>query len=338
MIRLADKDRKRLRFRAGYGYNDRQLNFLKHTAFHLDRPESRGVFVVSFREQKPFLVNDVKEIKDDLSLRSLSFANKLGSQAFVCCPIIADGASIGILAVDNLQSKKALVQTDMSLLIGLASVLGISIRNADLLEARQEQFRSILQALAASIDARDPLTSGHSEKVTQIALGICEELQLPEDYREMIRVAALLHDYGKIGVPDAILMKPGRLSVEEYEIVKTHADKTRRILEQIKFEGIFSQVPEIAGAHHEKIDGSGYPNGLEGDQIPLGARIIAVADFFEAITAKRHYREPMPLKKAFALLNQESGRSFAPKIVDAFYRYYARRHAGEPEYRATMAS
>jgi HD-GYP domain-containing protein (c-di-GMP phosphodiesterase class II) len=338
MILLADKDRKHLRFRAGYGYTDRQLKFLNRTAFHIDRPEARGVFVISFHEQQPFLVNDITEIKNDLSLKSLSFANKLGSQAFVCCPIIADGESIGILAVDNLQSKKALVQSDMSLLIGLASVLGISIRNADLLGARQEQFRSILQALAASIDARDPLTSGHSEKVTQIALGICAELELPEDYREMIRVAALLHDYGKIGVPDAILMKPGRLSVEEYEIVKTHADKTRRILEQIKFEGIFSQVPEIAGAHHEKIDGSGYPNGLQGDQIPLGARIIAVADFFEAITAKRHYREPMPLKKAFALLNQKTGRSFDPKIVDAFYRYYARRHAGEPEYRATMAS
>lgn len=338
MILLADKDRKHLRFRAGYGYTERQLKFLNRTAFRLDRSESRGVFVISFHEQQPFLVNDVNEIKYDLSLKSLSFANKLGSQAFVCCPIIADGESIGILAVDNLQSKKALVQTDMSLLIGLASVLGISIRNADLLEARQQQFRSILQALAASIDARDPLTSGHSEKVTQFALGICEELELSEDYKEMIRVAALLHDYGKIGVPDAILMKPGRLSPEEYEIVKTHADKTRRILEQIKFEGIFDQVPEIAGAHHEKIDGSGYPNGLQGEQIPLGARIIAVADFFEAITAKRHYREPMPLKKAFTLLNQETGRSFEPKIVEAFYRYYARVHAGEPEYRATMVS
>jgi len=338
MILLADTDRMHLRFRAGYGYTEKQLKFLNRTAFHLDRPESRGVFVISFREQKPFLVNDLKEIKNDLSLKSLSFANKLGSQAFVCCPIIADGESIGILAVDNLKSKKPLVQSDMSLLIGLASVLGVSIRNADLLEARERQFHSILQALAASIDARDPLTSGHSEKVTQFALGICEELELPEDYREMIRVAALLHDYGKIGVPDAILMKPGRLTAEEYEIVKTHADKTRRILEQINFEGIFSQVPEIAGAHHEKIDGKGYPNGLQGEQIPLGARIIAVADFFEAITAKRHYREPMELKKAFALLHQETGRSFDPAIVEAFCRYYGRVHAGQPEYRASMVS
>jgi HD-GYP domain-containing protein (c-di-GMP phosphodiesterase class II) len=238
--------------------------------------------------------------------------------------------------VDNLKSKKPLVQSDMSLLIGIAAVLGISIRNADLLEATERQFRSILQALAASIDARDPMTSGHSEKVTEYALGICDELQLAKDYREMIRVAALLHDYGKIGVPDAILKKPGGLTEEEYEIVKTHAEKTRRILDQISFEGIFSQVPEVAGAHHEKVDGTGYPKGLKGDEIPLGARIIAVADFFEAITARRHYRDPMQLKRAFDRLHEETGRRFDPRIVEAFCRYYAKVHAGEPVYQAAV--
>ena len=132
----------------------------------------------------------------------------------------------------------------------------------------------------------------------------------------------MLHDYGKIGVPDAILKKPGRLTREEYSIVQTHAMKTRDILEQINFSGPLKFVPEIAGAHHEKIDGSGYPLGLTGDQIPLGAKIIAVADFFEAITAKRHYRDPLPLETAFDLLEKESGVHFEPFIVDAFVRYF----------------
>jgi HD-GYP domain-containing protein (c-di-GMP phosphodiesterase class II) len=138
----------------------------------------------------------------------------------------------------------------------------------------------------------------------------------------VIRVAALLHDYGKIGVPDAILKKPGRLTREEYNIVKTHAMKSRHILEQINFTGMLDQVPKIVGAHHEKADGSGYPLGLKGKEIPLGARIIAVADFFEAITAKRHYRGPLPLDIAFHLLNNERGIHFEKVIVDAFKTYY----------------
>jgi HD-GYP domain-containing protein (c-di-GMP phosphodiesterase class II) len=138
----------------------------------------------------------------------------------------------------------------------------------------------------------------------------------------MIQVAALLHDYGKIGVPDAILKKPGRLTDEEYEIVKLHAEKTQKILQQINFEGVFSQVPEIAGCHHEKIDGSGYPSGLKGDEIPLGAKIIAVADFFEAITARRHYRGPIPVQKAIAMLEKERGVHFDESIVDAFFSYH----------------
>jgi HD-GYP domain-containing protein (c-di-GMP phosphodiesterase class II) len=336
LILLADQDRKRLLFMAGYGYKENQLRLLKKTSFHLNRPESKGVFIKSFREQRPFLVNDINEIKSDLSARSLTFVNKIGSKSFICCPIISDGESIGVLAVDNLKSKRPLVQSDMSLLMGVASVLGISIRNANLLEARGRQFRSILQVLAASIDARDPMTAGHSAKVTEYALGICDELELSADYRDMIRVAALLHDYGKIGIPDAILKKPGKLTEHEYEIVKNHSFKSRRILEQINFDGVFCQVPEIVGAHHEKYNGNGYPDGLKGEEIPLGARIIAVADFFEAITAKRHYRGPIPLHEAIVLLKKESGKSFDRKIVDAFFNYYSKTHAGEPPFRASM--
>jgi len=321
-ILLANADRSLLEFHAGFGYDHNKLNIIKNSAFHLNKPDSKGVFVVSFREKKPFLINDIEEISPNLSKRSLAFAHQMGSQSFICCPIICDGQSIGVLAVDNLRSKRPLVKSDLSLLMGIASVIGISIRNADLMEGRQRQFSSILQVLAASIDARDPLTAGHSEKVTEYALGICEELNLSTNYREMIRVASLLHDYGKIGVPDSILKKPGRLTEEEYETVKTHAQRTQSILEQINFEGIFSQVPEVAGSHHEKMDGSGYPNGLKGEEIPLGARIIAVADFFEAVTAKRHYRDPLPISYAFRLL--EKGRSvhFDEKVVDAFIRYY----------------
>ncbi len=333
LIMLANPEGTRLIFRAGFGYKGDKLELLKRTAFHLDRADSAGMFVASFKEQKPFLVNDITEIGPLLSSRSQAFAREMGSQSFICCPIICDGTSLGILAVDNLRSKKPLVESDLSLLLGIAHVIGISVRNVELLDERNRQMQSILQTLAASIDARDPLTAGHSAKVTEYALGISRELELPNDYCEAVRVAALLHDYGKIGVPDAILKKPGRLTREEYEIVKTHAAKSRQILEQINFSGTLTQVPEIAGAHHEKIDGSGYPLGLKGEEIPLGARIIAVADFFEAITAKRHYRDPLPLEVALHLLEKERGVHFEERIVDAFRNYHHNTYMAGPSVR-----
>ncbi len=249
---------------------------------------------------------------------------KLDAQSSICCPIISNKKSLGILAVDNVKSREPLVESDLSLLTGIASVIGISIRNNELLKARIRQFDSMIRVLASSIDARDPLTAGHSEKVTEYTLGICDELGISKDYREMIRIAALLHDYGKIGVPDSILKKDGMLTKEEYEAVKSHAEKTREILEQVNFEGIFSQIPEIAGSHHEKINGTGYPKGLKGNEIPLGAKIIAVADYFEAITSKRHYRDPMPLDKALQILQEQSGRYFEKKVVDAFLNHFAK--------------
>lgn len=330
LIFTANPERSKLVLHAGYGYSPDQRSLFDSISFHLDRPQSKGMFVVSFREQKTFLVNNLDDIADSLSPHSLAFVKKTGTRSFICCPIVCEGNSIGILAVDNVKTKRPLVQSDISLLMGIASVIGISLRNAELIEAKVRQFNSVLQVLAASIDARDSLTSGHSEKVTEYAVGICNELGLSRDECEMVRVAALLHDYGKIGVPDAILKKAGALSPEEFDIVKTHADKTREILEQINFEGIYSMVPAIAGAHHEKVDGSGYPQGLKGREIPQGARIIAVADYFEAITAKRHYRAPMPLDEAIKIMREEIGKHFDRRIVDAFLSYYAKTYLQVP--------
>jgi HD-GYP domain-containing protein (c-di-GMP phosphodiesterase class II) len=327
LIMLANAENTRLIFRAGYGYTEDKLALLKKSSFHLDRPDAKGVLVTCFREQKPYLISDISEISAHLSSRSWAFTQEMGSQAFICCPIICDGKSLGILAVDNVKSKKPLVESDLTMLLGLSHVIGISIRNVELLDARNRQMQSILQTLAASIDARDPLTAGHSSKVTEYAMGICEELNLPKELCETIRVSALLHDYGKIGVPDSILKKPGRLTRDEYEIVKTHAMKSRQILEQINFTDDLCTVPEIAGAHHEKIDGSGYPLGLKGDEIPLGARIIAVADFFEAITSKRHYRDPLPLEVAFKLLEKERGLHLEARIVDAFRNFLKKQYS-----------
>jgi HD-GYP domain-containing protein (c-di-GMP phosphodiesterase class II) len=329
MIMLANSEKTTLYFRTGFGYTEHQYTMLKSAAFHLDKKESRGVFIRAFHEQKPFLVNNVEDIADSLSSRSLQFVKALGTKSFICCPIIYEGESIGVLAVDNLNVKRPLVQSDLNLLMGIAPEIGISIHNANLILARKRQFDSILKTLAASIDARDFLTAGHSEKVTEYAVGICREMGMSDQECEVIRVASLLHDYGKIGIKDSILKKRGALTAEEYAEIKTHSQKTKVILMQIGFEGIYAHVPEIAGAHHEKVDGTGYPNGLKGDEIPIGARIIAVADFFEAVTAKRHYRGPIPVDVALQMLNELRDIHYDAEVIDAFMKYFNKRRRTE---------
>jgi HD-GYP domain-containing protein (c-di-GMP phosphodiesterase class II) len=214
--------------------------------------------------------------------------------------------------------------------MGVAPQVAVGIHNIQLVEARLKQFQSILQALVASTEARDPITAGHSERVTDYAVGVCKELGLPSDYTDMIRVAASLHDYGKIGVDDSILKKNGRLDDNEYEHIKTHASKTKYILQRVNFEGIYKEVPEIAASHHEKLDGTGYPLGLKEEEIPFGAKIIAVADVFEALTARRHYRDPMPTNEAFDYLINNIGNHFDEECVGALINYYNNFHTSVP--------
>jgi HD-GYP domain-containing protein (c-di-GMP phosphodiesterase class II) len=323
LILLANSDNSRLISRAGYGYElDELSKFMMSSGFHLDRKESKGVFVNCYRLQKPFLVNNLDEIRDDLSFRSLEFAKKMGVKSFICCPIVYEGESQGVLAVDNLKTKRPLVQSDINILMGIAPQIAVGIHNIRLVDARLKQFQSILQALVASTEARDPITAGHSEKVTEYAVGMCQQMGLPNEYTDMIRVAASLHDYGKIGVDDVILKKPDRLTEEEYQQIKTHVDKTKNILTQVNFEGVYKEVPEIAASHHEKVDGTGYPRGLTGDEIPFGGKVIAVADVFEALTSRRHYRDPMPVNEALDYLVKKVGTQFDKRCVEAFIEYF----------------
>lgn len=324
LILLANHDRSLLEARAWFGYTEQEAEFVKKMSFNLKRDVSQGMFIVSFKEQKPFLVNDIFEHQAILSERSMDLARKMGARSFICCPIISHEESLGILAVDNKSTKRPLIQSDMSLLYVVAASIGSSLSNAELIESKIRQFNSLLQTLAASIDARDAMTSGHSAKVTEYAVGVCRELGLSEEQTEVVRIAGLLHDYGKIAISDAILKKPSSLDPDEFETIKSHAQKTHDILTQVNFEGIYQEVPIIAASHHEKINGSGYPRGLKGDEIPYGAKIIAVADYFEAITSQRHYRDPMPVAEAMDLLVSESGVSFDPKVVHAFIYYYAK--------------
>ena len=324
-ILLANQEKTRLEVRAIFGYSLEEINKLTNMAFNLDNPNSQGPFVQAFHQQKPFIIDNTKEIKDKLSDKSRRLVEMLSVHSFLCCPIVVENETLGVIAVTNQTTKRPLVRSDVNLLQGIAPVIGVALQNAGLIEELHLSFEQTLKVLADSIDARDYLTAGHSEVVTEYAAGIAEEMGHPEDYVQMIRISSLLHDYGKIGIPDAILKKNGRLTTAERDIINTHPARTQQILSQVPFRGIHTQIPQIAGAHHERWDGTGYPSGLKGEEIPLGARIIAAADFFEAITSKRHYRDPMPLTAAIGLLRESSGSHFDPQVVNAFMAYLENR-------------
>ena len=176
-----------------------------------------------------------------------------------------------------------------------------------------------IQALALAIDARDGTTHDHLRRVQVYARELARELGLPEEQRRALNAAALLHDIGKLAVPEHIISKPGKLTPEEFEKMKIHPIIGAQILESVRFP---YPVAPIVRAHHEKWDGSGYPDGLKGDQIPIGARIVAAVDVLDALASDRQYRRAMPLEDAMRVVSDESGRSFDPRVVAVLQRRY----------------
>jgi HD-GYP domain-containing protein (c-di-GMP phosphodiesterase class II) len=214
---------------------------------------------------------------------------------------------------------------DEDLLVAIGSSAGIALENAQLFKTQQKMleeqkvvFESFIETLAASIDARDKITSGHSTRVRMYSSLIAKAMNMTERQVAIIEKAATLHDIGKIGIRDSVLQKEGRLTDEEYKHIQSHVELTHDILQKIHMSDDFKKVTEIACSHHEKFDGSGYYRKLSGLDIPLGGRILAVADVFDAITSKRHYRDKMPIFKVMNILIGDSGTHFDGDIVKVF--------------------
>jgi HD-GYP domain-containing protein (c-di-GMP phosphodiesterase class II) len=187
-----------------------------------------------------------------------------------------------------------------------------------MLNEQQKLFAGFIDTLAASIDARDKITLGHSNRVKLYSELISKKIGLNQEITEIISKAAMLHDIGKIGIRDAILQKKGSLTKEEYDHIKEHVKITYDILCKTNMNASFSEIAEIAASHHEKYDGSGYFRGLKGEEIPLGGRILAVSDVFDAITSVRHYRDRMPIKNVLKIMIEGKNKHFDGKIIDTF--------------------
>jgi len=196
-----------------------------------------------------------------------------------------------------------------------AAHVAAALETARLYEDREQHFRATLEAFARAIDARDAYTAGHSERVTAYTLALARAIGLPDEELETIRRAGMLHDIGKVGVRDAVLLKAGPLDAEERAAMEAHVTLGYRMLEGIPF--LADALPSVRG-HHERWDGQGYPDRLAGPDIHVHARLMAVGDTYDAMTSARPYRHPLTREEAVRRIRAEIGRQFDPMVVDAF--------------------
>jgi len=221
----------------------------------------------------------------------------------------------GWLGLVSFNMNEIFRQGELQLLVSLAEQLSVVIANTNLYQDLELFIINMVKSLVFAIEAKDVYTRGHSERVSRLSMQMGRQLGLQGDELESLRWASILHDIGKIGIPETILNKPGRLTDEEFEVIKVHPAKGFEILKPV--EQLASSLPGILH-HHERFDGKGYPNGLAGEQIPLAARIIAVADTFDAISSTRSYRSAKSYYKALSIVKEVAGSQLDPKIVTAF--------------------
>ncbi|MHB9112465.1 MAG: HD domain-containing phosphohydrolase [Thermoleophilia bacterium] len=277
-------------------------------------PIGFGPIGMAFTESRPFAVNNV--ISDEIYAQWKHVASIQGYSSLVALPLLAKGQSIGVICIYFAEPRE-LKSNEMNLLTTAANEAAIAIENSQMYENLQDAFVGTIRSLAETIDAKDTYTRGHSERVSLYAEAIARGLGLQGAKLQTIRYAGYLHDVGKIGIPDAILAKPGKLTIKEFNIVKKHPVLSEKILAPVNFP---FPVQSIVRHHHERYDGDGYPDGFAGEENPLGARILFVADAYEAMTSDRPYRKALSTQMALGELERNTGTQFDPRVVDVFAR------------------
>ena len=232
----------------------------------------------------------------------------------MCVPLKSRDRTVGIIHVDTKGAYDTFSEDDLKMLTAIGISAGIAIENLRLYENLKTLFRSTVKSLVATLEANDKYTGGHSVRVADYSKQIANFIGLPEEEVEKVELAAFLHDIGKIGIPDSILNKPEKFSPHELSIMREHPAIGADILSKI--DGM-EEIARIVRHHHERFDGAGYPDSLRGNQIPLGSRILCVADTFDAITTDRAYRIKRTLEMALDELDNNTGTQFDPEVMKA---------------------
>ncbi len=321
-LMLFDDEDFKLKIRAAIGFDPEKLN-----KFRNEFKAEEGISGQAIREGKYIIQSHIqtsKEIHEHI----------LGIDNILCIPMKCKDEPVGIITLGDKLSGEPFYTPDAKLLYSLATLIATTLQNARFFCQLQDLFITTVSSLSSAIDAKDSYTEGHSERVTEYALDIAKALNMAEQDKNILELSARLHDLGKIGVSESILDKPGKLDDEEWKIMKAHPLKGVSILQPVENiketlvavqqarllvpkEDIKKLIPGIKH-HHERYDGKGYPDGLVGEDIPLIARIIAVADAFDAMTSTRSYRPAMTEEQAIAELVKNAGLQHDPNIVEMF--------------------
>ncbi len=240
------------------------------------------------------------------------------TRAILTVPLLAGGAVIGVLQLLNPVDRDRFTAGDLWRMRQFAAILAPTLQNARLYAAQRRQFFRMVTALAETLEKRDPYTGGHVRRVVAYSLLLGAEMGLGREELRDLRLAATLHDIGKITTPDRILGKPSPLDAEEAEIMRRHAADGADIVGHLANSWVLLGVRN----HHERVDGRGYPDGLKDPDIPLAPRIIAVADTYDAMTTSRPYRTGLPPERAAAEILGGAGTQFCPRVVAAFRRLF----------------
>jgi putative nucleotidyltransferase with HDIG domain len=315
LVMLTDENGENLEYRCGVGESRQAMEKLIGYRVPLSRDQNLMVRVL--KQKKPVIVDDVKAF--GLNPANLILAD-FNPTSFIICPLVAQDKTIGLLGADRGEGGSHVTDDDLEFLSILANSLATVIQRARLDEELKSSYTSSVRALVQAIEEKDTYTRGHSVRVAAIAVEIARVLGLPERDIEYLSFGSMLHDVGKIGIPEYIVQSPKPLSDAEAKIIQRHTLKGVEILQPISF--IKNHLYLIKN-HHERYDGKGYPDRLRGEQIPLGAQIVAVADAFDAMTSSRPYRKRLPVQQAAQEIKKESGTQFSPTVAEAFLKVLA---------------
>lgn len=259
--------------------------------------------------------------------RDFDLNNNYRSKSMLLVPMRNhDGVIIGVLQLINRQNQRGdVISYDdhtEKIVHALASQAAVAIENVQLCRDLEQAHFDIIKTLSMAAEARDQCTGMHIERVGRYSEAVARQMGISGQEAAQLRLAASMHDVGKLHIPDAILLKPGKLTPEEFEIIKTHSAKGAQILSAADNQ-LLRMSREIAKTHHEKWDGTGYPDGLKGEAIPLWGRIVAIADVFDALSQERCYKPPVPLDEVRGIIESESGKHFDPAVVRALMRCWS---------------
>lgn len=288
---------------------------LENPTVILTIPDDRGVCGHVFQTRKPVRVADT--LSDPRFARDIADETGYYPRSMLGVPVMRNtGECVGVLQVMDRRADY-FEKNDIALLEAIAVQVAVSLENARLHQAQVRQFNGFVRAFSAALDARDHLTARHSINVANYAMGIALEMKVPDDEVECLRIAGLLHDIGKIGVPETVLTKPGKLTEEEFAWIRRHPEIGHRILKDIP--QLHDILPGVL-YHHERFDGRGYPEGIAGDDIPLVARVISLADAFDAMSSTRTYRPTLSRPDVLKEIVDCAGTQFDPELAPIFVR------------------